>query len=56
MRALMWLSPHPIPNTPADPYAVFDAMTVDGHSSWGHTAVFIGWLDGVFGEEAGQHI
>lgn len=42
--------------TPANPFQVFETMRSDGRDHWGRRVVFVDWLTGTFGEEAGRTI
>ena len=51
-----WLTFSPVPYIPADPLQVFDEMRADAADHWGRRLVFVDWLAGTFGEEAGRSI
>ena len=56
-RALSKLLEYPrVPYTRADPYRLYEELMSDGCSNWGRHVVFVDWLSGTFGKEAGRAI
>ena len=49
-----WVTYTPVPYIPANPLQVYDEMRADGVDHWGRRLVFVDWLVGTFGEEAGR--